>query len=121
MKSYLRLLFVGSVLLVLLGLFNNQRSDQTADRSEPAELEQTAVHSGFLPLENFHITPQSLSSQNYNEGLLENMRLHQETHRSRISKNEFLVARQISRDISPGLLQRPGHFIYCHSGAEVPS
>ena len=121
MKSYLRLLFVGSIFLVLLGLFNEKGSDRGFERSESKNLEQTAVQSALLPLDPNHVISKLSSIPYHPKGKPEHMRRSQETHRSRLSKNEYQMARRIIGEISPGLLQRTGHFIYCHSEAEIPS
>ena len=121
MKSYLRLLFVGTVLLIVLGLFNDQRSKPDDQQSETGGLEQTEVQSALLPLDPFQTTSLLSSSQNYPRGFRNYMRHSQETRLSRLSKNELQVARRIIGEISPNLLHRTGHFIYCHSGAEIPS
>lgn len=121
MKSYLRFLFVGIVLLVLLGLFDKQQSDHDVDRSEPAGLEQSLLPSGFLPLDPVNTVPQLFSSQSYPGGGLEGIWLKQEAYLSRLANNKFQKARWISGEISPDLLQRTGQFIHNNSGAVIPS
>lgn len=121
MKSYLRFLFVGAVLLVLLGLFNSQRNEDTVDRSEPTVLELALRQNGFLPLDPVQSSTQVFSSQNYPDGSLEFIRLSQETHLSKLANEKLLEARWIIGEISPDLLQRTGHFIHKNSGSEIPS
>jgi hypothetical protein len=121
MLSYLRLLFVGTVLLVLLGIFNDQRSEHTIERSEPSGLEQDLVQSGFPPFDPVQTSPQVFSTQSYPGGNLECIRLSQETYRSRLSLSTFQEARRISGDISPDLLRRTGQFNHKYSRTEIPS
>jgi hypothetical protein len=121
MKSYFRFLFVGAVLLVLLGLFNSQRNDDSVARFEPTVLELALLQNGFLPLDPVQSSPQVFSSQNYPEGSLEFIRLNQETHLSKLAKEKLLEARRIIGEISPDLLHRTGHFIHKNSGSGIPS
>ena len=121
MLSYLRFLFVGTVLLVLLGLFNDQRSEHIMDRSEPVGLVQALDQSGFPPHDPVQASPRVFSTQSYPGGNLECIRFVQEAHRSRLSNSTFQEARRISEDISPDLLRRTGQFIHKNSRAEIPS
>ena len=121
MLSYLRFLFVGTVLLVLLGLFNDQRSEHTLERTKPAGLEQALVQYGFPPLDPVQASPQVFSTQSYPGGNLECIRLSQEDYRSRRANSAFQEARRISGDISPDLLRRTGQFIHMNSRTEIPS
>ena len=121
MKSYLRLLLVASVLLLVLGLFNDQHSKPVVDRSEAANLEQVTVLLGTLPIDPVHAAPRILSKAYHPVGLLAYMRLSQESHQSRLLTNEIQVSKRIRGEISPDLLQRTGYFIYVNSGSEIPS
>ncbi len=109
------------MLLAVLGLFNDQRSTPAADRSEVAELEQVASLLGNLPYDPDHTAPRIFSSQNHPKDCLENMRLNQETHQSRLLTSEIQVCKRIWGEISPDLLQRTGYCIFVHSGSEIPS
>jgi len=120
-KSYLRLLFVASLLLVVLGLFNDQRSTPAADRSEVAELEQVASLLGNLPYDPDNTAPRIFSKPYHPKGCPENMRLNQETHQSRLLTSEIQICKRIWGEISPDLHQRTGYFIFVHSGSEIPS
>jgi len=121
MKSYLRLFFVASVLLLVLGLFNDQPSKPAADRSETAKLEQVAVLSGNLPFDPVHAASRIFSKPYHPIDYLAYMRLSQESHQSRLLTNEIQVSKRIRGEISPDLLQRTGYFIYVNSGSEIPS
>jgi hypothetical protein len=121
MKSYLRLLLVASMLLLVLGLFNDQRSETVMDSTETLRLEQVAVISGKLPFNPVHASPQIISKTHLPRGFLENLRLGHETHQSRLLSCKIQVFKRIGREISPDLLQRTGYFIYIHSGSEIPS
>jgi len=120
-KSYLRLLFVGSVFLVLLGLFNEPGSDRDFEGSESDGLEQTAVQSALLPLDPIHDISRLSSTPYHPEGKPEHIRRSQETHRSRLLTSEIQICKRIRGEISPDLLQRTGYFIVFHSGSEIPS
>ena len=121
MKSYLRLLLVASVLLLVLGLFHDQHSKPAVDPSEAADLEQVADLLGKLPFEPVHAAPGIFSKHNLPKGFPENLRLGQETHRSRLLTSEIQESKRIRGKISPDLLQRTGYFIYVNSGPEIPS
>jgi len=120
-KTYLRLLFLASVALLVLGLLNGQPSKTAVEISEVDKLEQVAVHSGKLPYDPVHASHRILSKPYLRHGFLENMRLGQETHQSRLLTSEIQVSKRIRGEISPELLQRTGYFIYIHSGSEIPS
>lgn len=120
MKNYLRLLFVGTVLLVVLGIYNEQHS-MHAHLSDPNGMEQAIVQYGYLSLDPNCTTPQVNLAQCCPGNKLVHIRKGRECHRSRLSKNEFQAANRISKDISPCLLQKTGQFIYKHSGTEIPS
>jgi hypothetical protein len=108
-------------MLVLLGMLNEQDTDQADQGIAADSLEQSFVQSALLPLDPFHAASFLSACLDPPEGFLKYMRLSQETHRSRLLKNELQVAQRISGEISPDLLHMTGHFIYCHSKAEIPS
>jgi hypothetical protein len=121
MLSYLRFLFVGTVLFILLGIFNDQRSEHTMERSEPAGLEQALVQSVFPPFDPVQASPKVFSTQSYPGGNLESIRFGQEAHRSRLANSTFQEARRIRGDIYPDLLRKTGQSIHKNSRTEIPS
>lgn len=120
-KSYLRLLLVGAVMLVLLGLLNQQNKHQGDLGLDRDSLEQNLVRYALLPLESFQGSSFPEASLDCPKGIPDFKQLSREIHQTSLLKNELDLARRISREISPGLMQRTGYFIYCCSRLGIPS
>ncbi len=121
MKSYLRLLFVGSVLLIVLGFYNEQNRNMEIHDSASAGIEQTLIKSALLPYEPVPSAPILSSVHCPSDGKLVFFRYKLETYLSRQSDRRIQIAKRVVNDISPDLLFRTGGFIYSQSKTEVPS
>ena len=120
-KSYLRFLFLGAVLLFLLGYFNNQRSDSSTEPSEPAGVEQQWQQCAFLtlvPAQDFTQPTPGQKHPGRNPGELQ---CRQEAHLTELTKNTFQESRRMAEDIFPDLTQRKGHLLHQCCSAEIPS
>ena len=121
MKSYLRLLFVGSVLLVVLGLYNKQNQDTTPASSEAIG----TVHAPLIAaLPSYEPLPPALTHSSVpdpSEGKLKHQWLRKEQDLTRQFDLSFQLASKIIREISPDLLFRKGGFIQSLSKKEIPS
>jgi hypothetical protein len=121
MFNYLRLLFVGSVLLIVLGLYNGQNSRAEINNIAANGIEQTSkdpAHLPFDPLPGRYIqSPCNTPPQ----GSPAFLRQIQQTDLSRQSNRRIQMARKIVDDIRPELLFRTGRFIYSQSPLDLPS
>jgi len=108
-------------MLVLLGLLNQQNKHQGDRGLETDSLEQNFVRYALLPLEPFQVSSFLGASLDCPKGIPDFKQLSREIHQTSLLKNELDLARRISREISPGVMQRTGYFIYCCSRAGIPS
>jgi len=121
MLNYLRLLFVGSVLLIVLGLYHGQNSRQEVNILAVNDVEQTSKDSAHLP---FDPLPGRFTQSPCNNPPLGNpayLRQIQETDLSRQNNHRIQMARKIVDDIRPELLFRTGRFIYCQAPIDLPA
>ena len=120
-KSYLRLLFVGSLLLVALALSRQDGSIPDQPIPVPEGLELTAIQTPGLPSDPVFAALYSTADRNRSGGSLVYTRLRQEDHQARLSANLLRRNRRILEDISPTLVFRTGSLIYCPSRSEIPT
>jgi hypothetical protein len=121
MFNYLRLLFVGSVLLIVLGLYNAQNSRTEANSLALDGVEQTSKNSAHLPFDLLAGRFIQSPCNNPPQGNPAFLRKIQEFDLSRQSNRRIQMARKIVDDIRPELLFRTGSFIYCQSPLDLPS
>lgn len=121
MKNFLRILFLGAVLLVVLGLFKSQSSDREEPVSESPGLEQCSLQSAILPAEPFKVAPSLIPSPIQPGGDPEQKWLGREVQLTRLAGIRIQNARRIMEDISPGLLHRMGHLIHSFPRTKIPS
>ncbi len=121
MKNFLRILFLGAVLLVVLGLYNAQSSERDTPVSESRGVEQCNLQFAILPADLFKIGPSPVPSPEKPGGDPEQKWMDREVQLNRLAGIRFQLARRIMEDISPVLLQRAGHLIQGTPRTEIPS
>lgn len=121
MKNFLRILFLGAVLLIVLGLFNAQSRDRDEAVAESSGLEQCQLQSAILPAEPFKITPSLVPSPDQPCRNPEQRWPDRETQLNRLTGIRYHNARQILAEIAPDLLLRRGHLIHGYPRTGIPS
>lgn len=122
MKHFLRLLFIGSVLFVLLGLFQQSQDERDAARLATSGLEQVIPASGILAQQQDLPSPESFSTDSPPPGFA--LKAHcnsQKSFHSRHSKQALLRSQSIYKEIKPDLLLRTGVRLYNSSREEIQS
>ena len=122
MKNYFRLLLVGSILFILLGLFNHQFDDTIALTQNPDEIEYVESQLGILPVSLESTSTPSIASSSV-------------AHTPHFMGNPKLCENQISKwndirlfsiesgftDRKPQMICKTGQFIHLDTDKEVPS
>lgn len=121
MKNFLRILFLGAVLFIVLGLFNAQSSERDAPASESPGVEQCNLQFAILPADPFKITPSPVPSPEQPGMNPGQKRMDREVQLNRLAGIRMQLATRIMEDISPVLLQRSGHLIQGIPRTEIPS
>ena len=122
MNNYLRLLLVGSILIILLGLSNNQSDDTIALTQVPEEIEFVEFQPGILPVSiGCPSTPSnSFNSSVYNPQFSGNPKLFE----NQISKgidNRFISIGSEFADRKPQVICKTGQFLHLNADKEDPS
>ena len=121
MKSYLRFLFVGAVLLFLLGYFNHERSDPATDPPDPAGLEQQWQQSGILTLFPAQVFSKPIPIQKPPGKNMGDPRIGKEVYLKELAKNTLEESGRVAEKNSPDLIQRKGYLIHECCRADIPS
>jgi len=121
-KHFLRLLFIGSVLFVLLGLFSDTQNHSDPGISDPDGIEQVAQQAGILSHPQklpFHISflPEALTSGQS----LTDIRKFKEEHSSNLLRSQLVRSDCIYEDIKCDLLHRKGLLLHHPSRKEIGS
>lgn len=122
MKHFLRLLFIGSVLFVLLGLFRQSQDDANSGRLAACGLEQIVPASGILAPTQDLPSPVSFSTDSPLPGFT--LKAHcnsQKSFHSLHSKQELLRSQCIYKDIKPDLQLRTGLRLYNSTREDMQS
>ena len=121
MNNYLRLLLVGSILIILLGLFNNQSDDTIARIQVPEGIEFVEFQPGILPVSLGCPSPPSISFNSTAQNpCLGNSKLFE----NQISKgivNLFISIESGFTDRKPQVICKTGQFLHLNRDKEGPS
>ena len=122
MNNYLRLLLVGSILIILPGLFNNQSDDTIARTQVPEEIEFVEFQPGILPVS---LGCPSLPSISFNS-VAQNPHFtgNPKLFENQISKgidNRFINIESGFMDRKPQVICKTGQFLHLNRDKEVPS
>ena len=121
MNHYFRLLFVGSILFVLLGIFSDRSDNILVQTSDSEEIEHVEFQAGILPDH-----PQRLSSETSSAipgeqaGDLFGIRRHQEVQFTKNIMQQFGMYSAIYLNNKPVIICITGHFLHLDAGTEVP-
>lgn len=122
MKQFLRLVFLGSVLFVLLGLYSQNRDHSDSARADLDGIEQIASPSGILSHQQ---EIPSLVSLNFEsptpKQALSKIRKFQEEHFSIRSKSQLELAECLYEDIKYDLFCREGLYLYYSTRQHIQS
>lgn len=121
MKHFLQILFIGSVLFVLLGLFNQQ--ERLASPDLPGnDPEQILYNEGILAFHYQDSTKYSKIKEQDSAGQeLIDIRKPRETIYSNHIRSEYQISIKIYSDIMRALLHMKGLFPHLLSGKEILS
>jgi len=122
MNNYLRLLLVGSILIILLGLTNNQSDDTIARTQVPEEIKFVEFQPGILPVSMGCPSPpsNSFNSSVHNPHFPGNPKLFE----NQISKgidNRFISIESGFTYRKPQVFCKTGQFLHLNTDKEVPS
>jgi len=122
MNNYLRLLLVGSILIILLGLFNNQPDDTIARTRLPEEIEFVEFQPGILPVLLGCPSPLSISfnSTTQNSHFKRNPKLF-ENQISKMIDNRFISIESGFTDRKPLVICKTGQFLHLNRDKKFPS
>jgi len=120
-KHFLQILFIGSVLLVLLGLYNQQERLTSPDL-QGNDLEQV-LHSDGILAYNHQISAKisKIKGQDSAGQELVDLRKPHETNYSNHIRSEYKISLGIYSDIMRTLLHMKGLFPHLLSGKEILS
>lgn len=122
MKHFLRLLFIGSVLFVLLGLFQQSQDDMDSGRLAASGLEQIFPDSGILTQQQDLPSPVPFSTDSPPPGFT--LKAHcnsQKSFHSLHSKQELQLYKLIFEDMKPDLFFRTGFYLNISSRNNIRS
>ena len=122
MNHYFRLLFVGSILFVLLGLFNKQSEKSLAHNQGPEEIENVEIQAGILPTHFVPSLDQTIPSTSGEQpGETQGKQRHQEYHFGKNTKQQFALYAENYLNCKPMIICMTGQFLHLAEGHEVPS
>lgn len=122
MKHFLRLLFIGSVLFVFLGLFSQNGDQSHSGLSDLDGKEQVVNQSGILSHSQESSSLVPLSAEELAPGqALSDIRKFQEDLYCNQSKSQLELAECLYQDIKYVLLHRTGLYLYNSSSKEILS
>ena len=121
MKHFLQIVFIGSVLFVLLGVYNQQ--ERVASFDLPGnDLEQVFHSDGILAYHHQSSAKYSKINEQDSAGQESvDIRKPHETIYSNYIRSEYKTSLQVSSDIMRALLHMKGLFPHLLSGKEIPS
>ncbi len=122
MNNYFRLLFVGSILFVLLGLFNKQSKTTIAQNQAPGEIEHVEFQPGLLPVSSGTYPSPSFSSNAVDHpcNIIANLKRYE----NQISKMIGYQLCRIESDYSerkPETHDKTGQFLHLTTDKTEPS
>ena len=121
MKRYLQILFIGSVLFVLLGLFNQQERVGSPDLPVN-DLEQLIHSEGILAYHHEISSKNSkVNKQDFTGQQLVDIRKPHETTYSNNIRSGYKISLEIYSDIMQALLHMKGLFTHSLSSKEILS
>ena len=122
MNHYFRLLFVGSILFVLLGLFNKQSEKSLAHNQYPEEIEYVEIQAGILPTHFVPSLDQTIPSTSGEQpGETQGKQRHQEYHFGKNTQQQFALYAENYLNSKPMIICMTGQFLHLAEGHEVPS
>jgi len=122
MNHYFRLLFVGSILFVLLGLFNNQSEKSLAHNQDPEEIEYVEIQAGILPTHFIPSPDQTIPSTSGEQpGEIQGKQRYQEHHFDNNTRQQIAFYAEKYLNSKPLINCMTGQFLHLAEGQEVPS
>ena len=122
MNQYFRLLFVGSILFVLLGLFNKQSEKVLAHNQDSEEIEHVEFQAGILPT-HFVPSPDQTTPSTSGEqpGEIQGKQRHQEYYFEKNTRQQFGLYAEKYLNSKPVIICMTGQFLHLATGHDFPS